>query len=145
MFLPAEGSEMNKWKGRMTGKGFVERRKHRRFKVHNGAFAALSYRFTTLGRIADISRGGLSFRYVASKDQSNGSRELKIFLTDGSFCFDKVPSTRIWDLAIPNEFSFGSITIRQCGVQFQDMTGNQKSDLEYFIQNCTIREALTSH
>lgn len=136
---------MKQWIRLTTGKGFAERRKHRRFRVQNGAFAALSYRFTTLGQIMDIGRGGLSFRYVASEDESNGSSELRILLTDGSFSFDRVPFARIWDLAIPVEFSFGCITMRHCGIQFQKLTDNQKSHLEYFLQNCTVREVTMSH
>jgi len=129
---------MEKWTSPIYGKELVEGRQHRRFTVHNGGFAALCNEFTALGQIIDISRGGLSFRYVASEARTYGSAELRIWMTDGSFCFEKVPFKTIWDSAMPREFSFGAITLRHCGVQFGDLTHSQKVDLEYFVQSYTL-------
>lgn len=118
----------------------VERRKQGRFKVKQGAFAALGHLFSPVGQIVDISRGGLSFRYVAGKDQSIGSSILTILLSDAGFHFYILPFKPLWDLAIPNEFSSGSVSMRQCGGQFGDLRGDQKLDLDYFIQNYTTDE-----
>jgi hypothetical protein len=118
----------------------AEQRKHRRFKVKEGAFAALGHPLTTVGRIMDISKGGLSFRYVGSSDHSNGSSKLKILLTHASFNFGMVPFKPIWDLAIPYALSYVSRTMRQCGGQFGALRGQQKLDLDYFIQNYTTDE-----
>jgi hypothetical protein len=129
---------MEKWTRPIYGKELVEGRQHRRFIVHNGGFAALYNEFTALGQIIDISRSGLSFRYVASEARTYGSAELRILMTDGSFCFEKVPFKAIWDSAMPREFSSGAITLRHCGVQFGDLTHSQRVDLEYFIQSYTL-------
>ena len=129
---------MENWTRPMYGKELVEERKHNRFKVQNGGFAALRPQFTVLGQIIDISRGGLTFRYVASEARTNGSAELNILMTDGSFCFEKVAFKTIWDSAIPDEFSFGPITLRHCGVKFGELTHSQKVDLEYFIRFYTL-------
>ena len=119
----------------------AEQRKQKRFRVKQGAFAGLGHQFRPVGQIIDISTGGLSFRYVASKDRTNGSSTLKIALTtDSSFHFDKVPVIPVWDLAIPSAFSGGSITMRQSGVQFGELTVDQKFDLGYFIQKHTADE-----
>ena len=129
---------MEKWTRPIYGEELVEGRQHRRFRVHNGGFAALCNEFTALGQIIDISRGGLSFRYVASEARTYGSAELRILMTDGSFCFEKVPFKTIWDSAMPREFSSGAITLRHCGVQFGDLTHSQRVDLEYFIHSYTL-------
>ncbi len=42
---------------------------------------------------------------------------------------------------ISNEFFLGSIPIRRRGIHFGELTHNQMSKLEYFIQKHTIREA----
>jgi hypothetical protein len=126
----------------------AEGRQHNRFKVQNGGFAALRSQFTVLGQIIDISRGGLTFRYVASEartTRTNGSAELNILMTDGSFCFEKVAFKTIWDSAIPDEFSFGPITLRHCGVKFGELTHSQKVDLEYFIRVYTLGDVRESH
>jgi hypothetical protein len=118
----------------------VERRKQRRFKVKLDAYAALGHRFSPVGQIMDISKGGLSFRYIASSDHSNGSSKLKILPTDAKFHFDMVPFKPIWDLAIPSEFSSGSMTMRQCGGQFGELRSDQKLELDHFIQDYTADE-----
>jgi len=135
---------MEKWTRPIYGEALVEGRQHRRFTVHNGGFAALCNAFTALGQIIDISRGGLSFRYVAREARTYGSAELRILMTDGSFCFEKVPFKTIWDSEMPREFSFGDITMRHCGVQFGALTHRQKVDLEYFIRSYTLRGVCAS-
>jgi len=134
---------MEKWTRAIFGKELVDRRQHDRFKVRDGAFAALCHGFTALGQIIDISRGGLSFRYVASEARTNGSAQLSILMTDGSFCFEKVPFKTVWDSAMPREFSFGAITLRHCGVQFGDLSHSQRVDLEYFIRSYTTTDVWT--
>ena len=113
----------------------IERRKHKRFGVQDGSFALLYHDLIVLGQILDINSDGLGFRYVARKARSDGPSQLKISTTNGSFCLEKVPFKTVWDSAIPREFSFGSITLRRCGVQFVELGDDQKFDLKYFIEN----------
>lgn len=124
-------------------KDVIERRKHKRFRVREGAFAALKphwFRSTILGEIIDISIDGLAFRYIAAKKRSELSFKLKILLADGSFSLDKVPSRTISDLEIGNEFSIDFTPIRRCCVQFARLTHDQISGLEHFIRNYSIDE-----
>ena len=118
----------------------AERREHKRFRVQTGAFAALCPQFNIIGQIVDISTDGLAFRYVAREERSRESSKLSILLTDGSFCFDKIPFEAIWDASMPHEYSVGDITLRQCGVQFGELTHSQKVDLQYFMGRYSIGE-----
>jgi hypothetical protein len=79
----------------------AERRKDKRFQVQDGAFAMLSLQLGVLGQIVNISREGLSFRYVASKARTTPLSTLNILLTDGSFSLKKVPVEPVWDHPIP--------------------------------------------
>ena len=119
----------------------VERREHRRFRVQDGSFAALSPEFYVLGQIVDISRTGLGFRYVGSNVRSHEYAELKILEINGSFSCDKIPFKTIWDYSTPQDFSLGSVTLRHCGVQFGKLGDDQKFDLKYFIENYTTDKA----
>jgi hypothetical protein len=103
--------------------------------VQQGGFVSLYPSFTVVGQIMDIGSGGLAFRYVASEERTNGSTSLNILLTDRSFCMEKVPFKTTWDFPIPSDFSFGPITLRHCGVQFGELTDEQKFNLEHFICN----------
>jgi len=119
----------------------LERRKHKRFKVQNGAFAVLGAppwpHSTKVGQIIDMSMGGLAFSYIAEQEPSNGSFELGIFLADNSFHLRKIAFETISDLET-NGVPCSSITMRRSGVQFGELTPNQISQLKYFIRNHTI-------
>jgi hypothetical protein len=138
--MAREGSAMEQWRRPMNRIPGAERRKHKRFRVQTGAFAALCPQFNIIGQIVDISTDGLAFRYVAREERSKESSKLSILLTDGSFCFDKIPFEAIWDASMPHEFSLGDITLRQCGVQFGELTPGQKLDLQYFVGRCSLSE-----
>ena len=115
-----------------------ERREEKRFQVQDGAFAMLSLQLAILGQIENISRGGLAFRYVASQDRSTELSALNILLTDGSFSLKRVPIRTVWDHPVPRDYTQGLITVRYCGMRFDDWTNGQRSDLNYFIQNFTL-------
>jgi hypothetical protein len=121
-------------------KKIVERRKHKRFQVQEGAFAVLTPHFYKRGQIIDISRGGLAFRYTNNELTPNASSNLGISLADVGFYLSKVPFKTISDFEIANEVAYSFTTIRRCGVEFGDLTLNQISQLEYFIWNHTIGE-----
>jgi hypothetical protein len=121
-----------------------ERRKHKRFKVQNAAFAVLSaisspHSTQKVGRITDIGMGGLAFSYIASEEPSNISVQLSIFSGKNGFDLRKIPFETIWDLET-KKAPLGSITMRRTGVEFRKLKPNQISQLKYFIQNYTIAE-----
>jgi hypothetical protein len=119
----------------------AERRKQRRFKVKQGAFAGLGHLLRPVGQIIDISTGGLSFRYVASNARSHECAKLKILKTDGSFSCHRIPFKTIWDYSTPQDFSLDSPILRHCGVQFGKLGDDQEFDLKYFIENYTTDQA----
>ena len=119
----------------------LERRQMKRFKVAEGAFAALMNHGSQLGQIKDISEKGLSFRYIDSEEEHPDARELKIILGSGGLCLDGVPFRKVTDFELKSEFSFSSIKMRQAGLQFGDLTPEQQIRLNNFIQNHTIGEA----
>lgn len=122
----------------MSRKDPVERRRHKRFQAQEGAFAVARPEFTKLGQIMDISRGGLAFRYVVTGSQGNGAIEVDIFKAGDGFYLENIPIKTIWDLRVPKKLSNGSLPMRRCGMQFGELTPNQISQLEYFIQNHTV-------
>lgn len=120
----------------MTNGTWVERRKHERFKISIGVFVAFKPHDTRLGEIIDISMGGLAFRYLATKEPSNGSSKLRIFLTEGDSYVNEVLFETITDFGT-YEIPFTSLTMRRSGVRFGNLTQEQMSQLKYFIHNHT--------
>lgn len=119
----------------------TERRQRKRFKVMEGAFAALVNHNSKLGQIKDISTSGLSFRYIDDPGQGDDAHELKIILGNQGLYLDKIPFRQIFDSEIANEYSFSSIKMRQIGLQFGALTAEQEHRLHVFIQEHTVGEA----
>jgi len=121
-------------------KKIVERRKHKRFRVQDGAFAVLTPHFYNWGQIIDISRGGLAFCYTGKELPPNISCDLGISLANIGFYLGKLAFRAISDFEIGNEVAYNLTTIRRCGVEFGELTLNQISELECFIRNHTMGE-----
>jgi hypothetical protein len=117
----------------------VERRRHSRFQVPEGVFVAFRPDNGRLGEVIDIGMGGLAFRYLATREPSNGSRRLNMFLTERDFYLNDVQFEAVSDFRT-YEIPFTPVTMRRSGVQFGELTNNQTSRLEYFIRNYVISD-----
>ncbi len=142
-------------------KDFTEKMKHKRFMAMEGAFALMRSAPSNLDRIKDMSRGeiaiavfkskpilkgqiisigrdGLTFRYFSSEERSSHSVELDILFADIRFYLENLPFKTISDLDVDNEFAYSSLKRKLLRVQFGELDLHQISQLDYFIQNCTM-------
>ena len=117
-------------------KKMVERRKHRRFSISDGAFVALRPHYQRIGQVVDISMGGLAFTYMADQESPNQSFEADIFLAGRAFSWQGVPFKTISDCE-SHRNAFSSIKMRRSGLQFGELTPQQQVQLECFIQEHT--------
>lgn len=125
----------------MNKKVLVERRKHKRFKVKDGAFVMFRpqcLRSTMSGRITDISKGGLSFLYLADEECVKGSFELSILVPYRGFNVLNVPAKTVSDFEIPGDGPASSMITRRRSVQFVGLTQNHVSELESFVRDYTV-------
>jgi hypothetical protein len=116
----------------------VERRKHKRYKVDAGALVLLGWYYEKVGRMIDISEGGLAFRYTPQGKEQDES-DLTIVLSETNFYLDEVPIKTISDFELAEGISATTITPRRRGVQFTNPTGSQRAQIEFFINNYTDR------
>lgn len=114
-----------------------ERRKNRRFKVEEGAFAALSPDSSIMGQLDNISKGGLSFKYIVHEDQSDEIEATHVFVGINGFYLEKMPYKVVEDVQVENTSSLSSINMRRRRLQFVDLTSNQAAQLDYFLKNRT--------
>lgn len=121
------------------GKERVERRKHQRFQVPSSAFAGIGSYFGKVGRILDLSMGGLAFRYIGL-EEPNGSSYLDIFMNDLDFYLRNVPFKTISDFPVITD-GLTTVTLRRRGVRFGKLTPPQRAALEDFIEEHAIGEA----
>ncbi|MDY6988292.1 MAG: PilZ domain-containing protein [Thermodesulfobacteriota bacterium] len=121
----------------------LERRRHARFNVRGIRAYAMVRRHwppsPIMGNIVDIGMGGLSFHYVGTEKQSSRSSHLDILLSNSGFYLHKVPVKTISDVESDPASGVGPGT-RRCGIQFGNLTEEQKSHLRYFIQAHTTAD-----
>jgi len=142
-------------------KELMEHRKHERFKVKSGAIAmirplpAQPEQIMDMGmggnalaakpkycQIINISKGGLALRYIDKNGVLNEPFKLNV-----SFAQDSISSTylkyapckTIWTSHEASKPSSSRVKTKQRGVQFGEMTPHHASQLDRFIQKCTIR------
>ncbi len=118
-----------------------DRRRKKRFKVRQGAFAALVNGTHRLGQIKDISLLGLSFRYIDTREKTNAKGQLKILLAGGGLFMDNLPFKPVLDVEIENDSPFSTVRMRQMHIAFGDLSPRQLSLLDEFILNHTMGEA----
>ncbi len=127
----------------------IDKRKYNRFLAQDDAFAALGFR--TVGKVKDISMGGLAFEYLdlsESSDQVSSHRDtfeplpLTIFLSKNDFHLSDVPCKTIYDINAPGSDSgqefIASLKHRLCGVKFGTLSEDIMAKLELFLKNHTI-------
>ena len=117
----------------------LERRQHERSSVQNFVVGILnSGRSVTIGSVSDISLGGASCTHnelrMAPDDGPFHSIDL---IADGHYLVD-LPCENAWDAKIETE-SFSKLTdLKQCRVQFGELTPNQIFLLRSFINHCAF-------
>ena len=126
-----------------TNNQLAERRRGRRFKVRDGGVALLTPpgpHSTIVGDIIDISRNGLSFRYLADKALPAEAKELTIASAPDKFYLRGLPVRAISDFEIAT-VPFSTLSPRRHGLEFGELTGEQAARLESFIASHAAAEA----
>jgi c-di-GMP-binding flagellar brake protein YcgR len=124
-----------------------ERRKYTRYLVRADAYAAFGSNFTKMGNTKDVSIGGLAFDYIKnSEDQGKEPFKVSIFLTKNEFFVWCLPCRLIYDFSWnsfdDNQESNSFYVHRRCGLQFTDISEDQRQSLEYFCIHHTRGLAL---
>ena len=136
----------------------IEYRYHQRFQLDKDAFAlirsisaaplkisgksmgciacaVLNTKPVKLGKIDNISMGGLMFHHADNKEQLRQALVLDILLADCGFYLANIPFKTITDVVIPDEVFDDAIEIRQVRLQFQKLNAFQQARLKDFIKN----------
>ena len=114
----------------------IERREYERFPTHEDAFVCLGGGSAMLGKIVNISTSGLLFHYSGSVEQTSDKSLLHILMIDGSFSSGWWPMRIVWDTEVPSKYSFDQVSMRFSGIQFGNLTDDQRAQLADFMRNC---------
>jgi len=113
----------------------AEKRKHRRFRVKENAFAVINQDPVRLVPILDIAMGGLGIYVNDGAKWMNDSQKLEIMVADCSFYLDSIPFEIISNFrAFPGDAS-NMLDGRRYSLKFGNLRPVQKARLKYFIRN----------
>ena len=116
-------------------KDFSERRLHERFNVESLVVGILtSGEPELIGSVIDISLGGVKFTYNEQTEAPASYQSIDLIADD---CYmEDIPCKNTWEDKIET-YSFSKLTdLKQCGIQFENLTPNQIFLLRKFINRC---------
>lgn len=120
----------------------VEHRRYARYLPRKNAFAALGSKYNRVGKIIDISLGGLAFEYISGENSCSNSLEVDIFLVDNVYHLYNIPCKMLYDMQIHvphvNNKLIKILTIKRCGVQFGELSDYDLTQLKLFLEGYTI-------
>jgi hypothetical protein len=114
-------------------KGFAERRENKRCQIKGLAFVVMkSDSAEQHGLITDVSKDGLSCRYLEDKEMPVTQASLDIYYQNKRLLTD-VPNTTIADFVIPTTESNSLQPMRRRNIQFDNLPAKQMTQLEKLI------------
>ena len=115
----------------------TEKRKHKRFQVKNRAYAVIGSDYNIMGEIKDISLAGMAFQYIANGSRLDGLLEMNIFVGGNGYHVKDIPFKAISDFKLDKKLPFSIVSLRRCSGKFGDLSRDQTSQLNYFLNNYT--------
>lgn len=126
-----------------------ERRRLNRFWIQDKVFVSLGLKLPRVGRIKDISKGGLAFEYLTDymsykiDNDSDADKFLNatIFLVGNQFSLNDIPCMIVYD--IPGRVFINSLIVKKrCGIQFGSLTESQWKKLIFFLSKYAAKPVL---
>ena len=117
----------------------VEKRKYERVAPQENAFAALGRQYAKVGRIKDISLGGVAFEYFSAADKDRDSSRIDIFLVGDLSHLYNIPCEVVYDFPNPSikNVSIKLSPTKRCGVRFETLTEEDMVRLKLFLKSHT--------
>ena len=116
-----------------------ERRKYIRFQAQDTAYAAVGAEFTHVGRLIDISIGGLSLEYLTDDNAQLKNPPVDIFVRKKNFHLSKLPCKIIYNMRIDapgkTQTSTNGLIRKRCALEFESLSKTHKKQLEAFLKN----------
>jgi hypothetical protein len=114
----------------------AERRQHPRYPIREGAFEVFSRDSKMIGKLNNISQGGLSFRYTPVGGQKADSETIDIMAKSPDLLYlPSVACRTMYDIStLAEDQTFTGAAIRLCGVKFVRLNKGQRQKLALFIK-----------
>ena len=115
-----------------------DKRKDKRFLVGEEVIVALRNSSSRVGRVKDISMGGLSFEHIYDVELEADPSKRDVSLWADNHSMADIPCRVVYDIPISEPPEYDYLTVhfrtRRCGVQFEKLTENQETQLDSFLK-----------
>lgn len=115
-----------------------ERRTNKRMKPKKELFVAIRPDFSKLGKIVDISRGGLCFQYLAKEGQPKDPDhvDLDMFSDENGYYLPSIPCRLVYEKTVGQALSMKvGLEYRNCGLKFGPLSREQADQLDLYLRN----------
>lgn len=117
-----------------------DNRKYKRFQAPKDVFVGVGPHDIQVGRLRDVSMGGLGFRYIGNGEPLRGTHYVDIFMAEGDFYLSRVPVKTISDIEVVSKPPSATTTMKRCCLKFKKLTDLQRAKLKDFIERYTLGE-----
>jgi hypothetical protein len=105
-------------------------------------YAALGRDYERVGKLIDLSLGGLAFEYMSNGDQNGDYSQIDIFKVGEVFNLHKLPCQIVYDIPLfqvrGNIKSSKHPQNHRCGVEFNKITKESYDQLTLFLESHTV-------
>ena len=116
----------------------TEKRKFARYITRPEIFAALGKKFSRVGRVKDVSLGGVAFEYITDELNENDLTLIDIFATGNGLHLSRIPCRKIYEVSVKDTTEVSSLSselrTKRCGVEFDDLTKSELSQVKHLIE-----------
>jgi hypothetical protein len=114
----------------------AERRQHPRYPIREGAFEVFSRDSKMIGKLNNISQGGLAFQYTPVEGQKAESEIIDIMAKSPNLLYlPSVACRTMYDIsALAEDQTFTGAATRLCGVKFFRLNKEHEQKLALFIE-----------
>ena len=117
----------------------IENRKYVRFLAQRNTYAAIGSRFTKIGKIINISMGGLAFEYFSGPERTTQFDSTVVIFTEDKLFLEKIPCQMIYNFpkccSNQAELSNANYFVKRYGLKFMSIPEDQIPLLEDFINH----------
>ncbi|RJR24558.1 MAG: hypothetical protein C4582_04190 [Desulfobacteraceae bacterium] len=116
----------------------IDRRVFERYVPRDTIFATFRPMFDRMGRIVDISKGGLAMEYTLLDEKTGLDKKVNvdIFNNDKKYNAFSVPCTLVYDVRINEGEGFlSTLETRRCGLKFDALKPAHLAQLESIIRD----------
>jgi len=122
-----------------------DRRKWRRHDKRDRLFVALRPDFEVVGKLCNISAGGMAFDYNAFQSCSKDGKVLvDVFSHPGDIIISKASCRVVHDARVECAVKSPDYHTRRCGVEFRDLTAHQRWQVSLLLDGRTPEFHLNS-